>query len=453
MYLKHFSHILLLLFASANMSWGQIAYQGPHAQRYAEKAYEKIRHFYSNCVDAFQDKEIQVGLIEGIIRQDIYPANQCFMPDFARLPDDGAYSFQHYISKFISHYAARDQETFSFQPTDFQLVSIQHTENNSGVRLLLAYHNHLLIADREVWNCKVQAVVVFPDMTQFLDCKIGQIVPMTEGDITVTLTATDWLRKGKEAERDSAYAEAFGYYRKAAELGDAEGEYKVGIYYLKGMRKSNQTKCLMRYNYDDCTHISYTYYCCEATKNIEEAVKWFRLSAEQGNANGQNALGFSYQYGEGVEENMEEAIKWYWLATEQKNARAQYNLGFCYFIGKGVEKDLKEAIRLIRMSADQGYSMGQAWLGFCYEIGIGVGKDEKAAARLYRLSADQGCLFAQFRLGLCYEYGKGIPIDKQQATKWIMRSKRISQDIKETIDIGLPDGHVFLDNKDTQLRR
>jgi len=42
-----------------------------------------------------------------------------------------------------------------------------------------------------------------------------------------------------------------------------------------------------------------------------EAVKLFRLAAEQGYASAQNNLGFMYAYGRGVPQDYAEAAKWY----------------------------------------------------------------------------------------------------------------------------------------------
>ena len=61
-----------------------------------------------------------------------------------------------------------------------------------------------------------------------------------------------------------------------------------------------------------------------------EAVKWYRLAAEQGNARAQYNLGYAYDNGEGVEQDYVEAVKWFRLAAEQGNADAQYNLGYAY---------------------------------------------------------------------------------------------------------------------------
>ena len=88
-------------------------------------------------------------------------------------------------------------------------------------------------------------------------------------------------------------------------------------------------------------------------KNDNEAIKWYRKSAEQGEAIAQNNLGAMYAYGEGVEQNYNEAVKWYRKSAEQGYARALTNLGFMYANGEGVEQDYKEAVKWYRKSAEQ----------------------------------------------------------------------------------------------------
>ena len=43
--------------------------------------------------------------------------------------------------------------------------------------------------------------------------------------------------------------------------------------------------------------------------------------------------------GQGVPQDYKEAVKWYRLSAEQGFAQAQYNLGVMYVIGKGVPQD------------------------------------------------------------------------------------------------------------------
>ena len=50
--------------------------------------------------------------------------------------------------------------------------------------------------------------------------------------------------------------------------------------------------------------------------------------AELGDAGAQGNLGWMYATGEGVPQDDAEAVRWYRLAAEQGYASAQYNLGF-----------------------------------------------------------------------------------------------------------------------------
>ena len=58
-----------------------------------------------------------------------------------------------------------------------------------------------------------------------------------------------------------------------------------------------------------------------------EAVRWYRLAAEQGDASAQYSLGVMYDFGRGVLEDDAEAVRWYRLAAEQGDADAQNRLG------------------------------------------------------------------------------------------------------------------------------
>ena len=49
-------------------------------------------------------------------------------------------------------------------------------------------------------------------------------------------------------------------------------------------------------------------------QDYKEAVKWFRLSAEQGNASAQNMLGLMYSKGQGVLQDYVLAYMWYNIA-------------------------------------------------------------------------------------------------------------------------------------------
>lgn len=89
-------------------------------------------------------------------------------------------------------------------------------------------------------------------------------------------------------------------------------------------------------------------------KNYEEAVKWYHKAAEQGNADAQYTLGLCYAKGQVVEQDYPKAVKWYRKAAEQGNAAAQNNLGWCYYYGQGEEQNYAEAVKWFNKAAEQG---------------------------------------------------------------------------------------------------
>ena len=120
-----------------------------------------------------------------------------------------------------------------------------------------------------------------------------------------------------------------------------------------------------------------------------EAVKWYRKAAEQGHADAQFRLGSCYAFGEGVEQSWERAVYWAERAAKQGHKEALYNLAGCYEDGRGVAQSFKEAARLYRKAADQGHANAQFSLGCYYELGRGVPKIRTEAIKWYRRAAKQ----------------------------------------------------------------
>jgi TPR repeat protein len=58
------------------------------------------------------------------------------------------------------------------------------------------------------------------------------------------------------------------------------------------------------------------------TQDAAEAVRWFRLAADQGDASAQHYLGVSYQNGDGAPQDSAEAARWIRLAADQGNEPA-----------------------------------------------------------------------------------------------------------------------------------
>jgi uncharacterized protein len=70
-----------------------------------------------------------------------------------------------------------------------------------------------------------------------------------------------------------------------------------------------------------------------------EAMKWYRLAADQGSPEAQYDIGILFSFGYGVPRNDAEAVKWFQLAADQGNLNGQYALGNSYALGEGVPQN------------------------------------------------------------------------------------------------------------------
>ena len=85
-----------------------------------------------------------------------------------------------------------------------------------------------------------------------------------------------------------------------------------------------------------------------------------------------------------------EAARLYRLSADQGDARAQGNLSNCYIKGEGVAVDYAEAMRWARLSADKGDALGECNVGALYANGWGVPHDLRAAIMWFSRASTQG---------------------------------------------------------------
>ena len=92
-------------------------------------------------------------------------------------------------------------------------------------------------------------------------------------------------------------------------------------------------------------------------------MKWFRKAAEQGDADAQFNLGVMYRNGQGVKQDDFEAVKWYRKAAEQGDAKAQFIVGGSYLLGKGVQVNKSLAKEWLGKACDNGHQAGCEYYG------------------------------------------------------------------------------------------
>jgi len=184
------------------------------------------------------------------------------------------------------------------------------------------------------------------------------------------------------------YNEAMQWYRLAADKGLAKAQFKLGLAYQYGF-SSNLT-------YPQSLFIIYDDYATDY--DVDCAV-------------------FAYGQEHGIKDDFKQAIHWYQLAANQGDAEAQYELGTFYFYGVVVERSLPEAFRFTLMAGEQGLAKAQLEVGSFYESGFGCKKAPGEAIRWYQLAAEQNLLPAILKMATRYHRGKGVPKSKLDCLK------------------------------------
>ena len=97
--------------------------------------------------------------------------------------------------------------------------------------------------------------------------------------------------------------------------------------------------------------------------------------ARMGNPQMQLSLGYMFAEGKGLPKDMQQAISWYKKSAEQGFTLAESLLGSLYLKGEGIEQNHAEAERWLRKAADKGHPQSQGMLGGMLYFGHGVQKD------------------------------------------------------------------------------
>ena len=82
---------------------------------------------------------------------------------------------------------------------------------------------------------------------------------------------------------------------------------------------------------------------------------WYRRAAERGDADSQVGLGALYASGRGVPQDHAEAAVWFRRAAEQGHSDGQFRLGIMHVTGDGVPQDDVAAHMWLNLAGAQGH--------------------------------------------------------------------------------------------------
>lgn len=221
---------------------------------------------------------------------------------------------------------------------------------------------------------------------------------------------------GVEANSD----EAFEWYMKAEQgwgsesavdaMSDMVAEGKLEEFITRSEHGDTDAQLKLGYIYENGIGVS---------ADFQEALSWYMKAAEQGDSNGQYNVGMMYRdsfYSEIIDQDHKEAVKWLSKAAEQGHAAAQYFLGDMYLKGNGVKQNKYTAFEWFKKAADSGEALAildlksefgitedseeaeievvrgnlLLELGNIYYNGLGVKKNYLKAAEWYHKAAEHG---------------------------------------------------------------
>jgi hypothetical protein len=85
-----------------------------------------------------------------------------------------------------------------------------------------------------------------------------------------------------------------------------------------------------------------------------KATYWFEKAANQGDLDSQYNLGVLYEKGIGTDKDLNKALFWFIKSAENNYSLSQYSLGVLYFSNEGVTKDNAKSAYWIRKAYDSG---------------------------------------------------------------------------------------------------
>jgi len=118
-----------------------------------------------------------------------------------------------------------------------------------------------------------------------------------------------------------------------------------------------------------------------------------------------------------------EAVKWLKMSAENGHAAAQNNLGVLYANGRVLTKDNQEAFRWYKKAARQGLGEAEHNVAWMYDQGLGIPEDNQKAVYWYRRAANHGFQASQLNLGIMLGKGEGVSKDYVEAHKWPTASR------------------------------
>ncbi len=289
----------------------------------------------------------------------------------------------------------------------------------------------------------------------------------------------DLAREYLKSKKDEDINKGLAIYESLSEKSDINTTRLLAIFYFTKENFKNYTKAIHYYekaaNMGDIRSIrklAHVFLCgeCESKKFIDykKAKIYLEKLAKHGTPKDIFNLGWTYNFGKGVEKDLLKAKEYYEKAAELGYSRAYYNLAWLYYKNNVIEVNYEKALEYLQKGVEQNNSKCINLLGLFYEKGYGVkqnretavsyykkiasfdkyaannlanyyrdNRNYKEAFKYYKIGDDLGNEHAMNNLGILYEKGQGVQKDINIALNYYNKSYKTKKNANAAYNIGL----------------
>jgi TPR repeat protein len=169
----------------------------------------------------------------------------------------------------------------------------------------------------------------------------------------VAAPVTPSVAAGTVAARNREFGLALANFKPLAEQGDVDGERALG-------------QLLMQ--------------ACTGLQDQKAGVEWLTKAATAGNVSAQNQLAVAYMRGHGVAQDDNKAYALFSQTAATGNAVGEMELGYLYLMGRGVPQDKYQGLEWTVKAAEQGNGIALGNIAHAYFKGEVLAKDLERAA-------------------------------------------------------------------------
>ena len=306
-------------------------------------------------------------------------------------------------------------DTVDHEKAIHYLRHLADNDNPDGLYMMALYHEHDKLASDLIPADTAEALRLFQKAAGLgsadAQCRLG-----------------DLYRAGRRVGRDNA--KALSLYMEASLQGSAEGTYRVGRSHLEGCGTPVDTAAAIPYlknaaaqGVGDAAYQMaemYNYGRGGVTAHSDTALAYYLAAHELGNGAASHVIGQAL-IAEGAPDK---AVEFFRIGAQNGDTDATLALALCLRDGTGVDApDPKTAYRLLeQVVADTANADAYSLLGTACLMGIGCPRDEALGKAYLDTAADLGDAGSAYKLGICHLHGYGCHPDTAAAISWMEKA-------------------------------